>query len=166
MDMAAIHAMIGSLKAATDISKALFDLQTTAEVQSKVIAIQSALLDAQSSALVATNAQFSLQEKVRELESQIKNLSDWGDQVKRYTLANPWRGPAQVYALKKDQANGEEPHLLCPNCFHNKKRVILNPMPDKNSFISMVCPACKSTCDTGYRGIGAPKFAEEYNSED
>lgn len=166
MDMAAIHAMMGSLKAATDISKALFDLQTTAEVQSKVIAIQSALLDAQSNALDATNAQFALQEKVRELESQIKHLADWGDQVKRYTLANPWRGAAQAYALKKDQANGEEPHLLCPNCFHSKKRVILNPVSDKNAFISMVCPSCKSTCDTGYRTIGAPKFAEEYKREE
>lgn len=117
MDINAVQAMMGSLKAATDISKALFDLKTTAEVQSKVIDIQRALLAAQSSALEATNSQFALQERVRELESQLKNFEDWGQQEQRYRLANPWRGPAQVYALKKDHAHGEQPHFLCANCY-------------------------------------------------
>lgn len=165
MDMTAIQAMMGSLKAATDISKAIFDLQTTAEVQGKVIAMQSALLAAQSSALEATNAQFLLQEKVRDLESQIKGFQDWGEEKKRYSLVSPWQGPAQAYALKKEQADGEEPHLLCPNCFHNRKRVILNPISTKEAYINMVCPACKSNCDTGYRRVGNAKYAEEYATE-
>lgn len=160
MDMTAVQAMMGSLKAATDISKALFDLKTTAEVQSKVIDIQSALLAAQSSALEATNAQFSLQERVRELEVQLKSFEDWGNQQQRYSLANPWRGAAQVYALKKEYAEGEEPHFLCTNCFHNRKRVILNPS-NKDGWVYMVCPTCKSACATGFRGIGAPKYAED-----
>ena len=160
MDMTAVQAMMGSLKAATDISKALFDLKTTAEVQSKVIEIQSALLSAQSSALEATNAQFSLKERVRELEAQIKSYEDWGNQQQRYLLANPWRGAAQVYALKKVHAEGEEPNFLCTNCFHNKKRVILNPSI-KDGLVYMMCPTCKSACATGFRAIGAPKYAED-----
>lgn len=160
MDITAVQAMMGSLKAATDISKALFDLKTTAEVQSKVIDIQRALLAAQSSALEATNAQFMLQECVRELEAQIKGFEDWGNQEQRYALTNPWRGPAQVYALKKEHAQGEEAHFLCTNCFHNRKRVILNPMT-KEGWVYMTCPACKATVATGYRGVGAPKYADE-----
>lgn len=160
MDITAVQAMMGSLKAATDISKALFDLKTTAEVQSKVIEIQRALLAAQSSALEATNAQFELQERVRQLEAQVQGFEDWGEQEQRYALANPWRGPAQVYALKKEKAEGEEAHFLCTNCFHNRKRVILNPA-SKDGWIYMTCPACKATTATGYRGVGAPKYAEE-----
>ncbi|MEN9659185.1 MAG: hypothetical protein RL571_2650 [Pseudomonadota bacterium] len=164
MDMTAVQAMMGSLKAATDISKALFDLRTTAEVQGKVIEIQNALLSAQSSALEATNAQFLLQERVRELEAQIKSFEDWGNQQQRYSLVNPWRGAAQVYALKKEHAEGEEPHFLCTNCFHNKKRVILNPS-SKDGWVYMICPTCKSTCATGFRGVGAPKYAEDCSHE-
>lgn len=160
MDITAVQAMMGSLKAATDISRTLFDLKTTAEVQGKVIDIQSALLAAQSSALEATNAQFALQERVRELESQLKNFEEWGQQEQRYTLTNPWRGPAQVYALKKEHANGEGPHFLCTNCFHNRKRVILNPL-SKDGWVHMVCPACKSDVTTGFRAVGAPKYAED-----
>ena len=160
MDISAVQAMMGSLKAATDISKALFDLKTTTEVQSKVIDIQSALLAAQSSALEATNAQFHLQERVRELESQLKKYEDWGQQEQRYALVNPWRGPAQVYALKKEHAQGEEPHFLCTNCFHSKKRVILNPS-SKDGWVHMVCPTCKSDRTTGFRGVGAAKYVED-----
>lgn len=164
MDITAVQSMMSSLKAATDVAKALFDLKTTADVQSKVIEIQSALLSAQSSALAATNAQFELQEKVRTLEAQLKNFDDWNDQKERYSLANPWKGAAQVYALKKERAEGQQPHYLCANCFHARKRVILNPT-NNNSFVYMVCPSCKGSSATGYRGIGQPKFAEDCANE-
>ena len=44
MDINAVQAIMGSLKAANDISKALFDLKITAEVQSKVIDIKEPYL--------------------------------------------------------------------------------------------------------------------------
>lgn len=164
MDYSAIQGMMASLKAATDISKALFDLKVTAEIQGKVIELQSALMSAQSSALEATTSQYTLQDRVRELESQVRDLQDWGEQKARYTLICPWRGPAQVYALKKEHAEGEPPHYLCTNCFHNSKRVILNPQ-SKDGWVHLACPNCKSDLSTGYRGVSAPKYAEEVGGE-
>lgn len=164
MDFSAIQGMMASLKAATDISKALFDLKVTSEVQSKVIELQSALMSTQSSALEAINAQYMLQERVRELESQLRENQDWGDQEKRYALVSPWQGPAQVYALKKDSAGQEQAHYLCTNCFHVRKRVILNPT-NKDSWVYLVCPSCKSSVSSGYRSIGAPQYAEELGNE-
>ena len=128
MDLIAIQSAISSLKTAVDISKSLLELKSTAEIQSKVIELQSALLEAQKSALSATTAQFELQEKVKDLETQLKAVGDWENQKRRYALIAPWRGAAQAYALKRAYAKGEEPHLLCANCFHNAKRVILNPI--------------------------------------
>lgn len=164
MDFSAIQGMMASLKAATDISKALFELKVTSEVQGKVIELQSALMSAQSSALEATNAQYSLQERVRELESQLRSFQDWGDQEKRYALVSPWKGPAQVYALKKESASEERAHYLCTNCFHARKRIILNPT-NKDGWVYLACPSCKSSISTGYRGIGAPKYADDLASE-
>ena len=164
MDYSAIQGMMASLKAATDISKALFDLKMTAEIQRKVIELQSALMSAQSSALEATTSQYTLQDRVRELESQVRDLQDWGGQKARYTLVCPWRSPAQAYALKKAQSGGEPPHYLCTNCFHNRKQVILNPL-SKEGWVHLVCPSCKSEVTTGSRGVGPPKYAEEMGSE-
>jgi hypothetical protein len=161
MDITAIQTLIGSLKTAADVAKALFDMKTSADVQSKVSEMQHALLAAKNSALSATTAQFELQEKIRQLEAQIKAFNDWEAQKSRYSLVAPWKGPAQAYALKESQAQGEEPHLLCANCFHSSKRVILNPM-QRDGFIIMGCPSCRATLDTGYRGIGGARYAERY----
>jgi hypothetical protein len=165
MDLTAIQAAISSLQAATGIAKSIVETKSAAEIQSKVIALQSALLEAQNSALTATTSQYELQEKVRSLEAQVKAFNDWGDQAKRYALVNPWRGAAQVYALRKADADGEAAHYLCSNCFHGRKRTIVNPVTDKTGFISMVCPTCRSTVDTGYRGIGKPQYVEDMKTD-
>lgn len=165
MDLSAIQAAITSLKVATDIARNILDTKSAIQIQGKVIELQSALLEAQSYAIAATTSQFELQEKIRSLEEQLKAAYAWGDQEQRYTLVCPWRGPAQVYALRRTNSEGEPAHFLCPNCFHAKKRVILNPVSSKDGWISLSCPSCKATMNTGYRGIGSPKYAEEYEQQ-
>ena len=151
---------ITSLKAAFDISKSILEIKSTTEIQDKVIKLQSALMEAQNSAMSATTAQLELQEKVRTLEEQLRAANEWGDQESRYSLVCPWQGSAQVYALKRSASEGEGPHFLCSNCFHNKRKVILNPSR-KEARTLMACPSCSATMDTGYRRIGPPKYAEE-----
>jgi hypothetical protein len=165
MDVTAIQGLIASLKTAADIAKTIFDLKSTAEVQGKVIEIQSALLAAQNSALSATTAQFELQERVRELEAQQKASTDWDVQKVRYALVAPWGGAAQVYALKESHSEGEKPHFVCTNCFHNRKRIILNPMSNKEGWLLMVCPTCKGSLETGYRGVGPAEYAEKCDGQ-
>lgn len=163
MDLIAIQALIPSLKLAADLSKSLLDIKSKVEIQSKVSEIQSALLAAQNSALSATTAQIELQQKVNELETQLDAIGDWDDQKQRYLLITPFAA-VQAYALKRSFAEGEVAHLLCTNCFHNSKRVILNPT-NKDGFALVVCPSCKASWSTGYRRIGSPKYAEEYSEE-
>ena len=151
---------ITSLKAAFDISKSILEIKSTTEIQDKVIKLQSALMEAQNSAMSATTAQLELQEKVRTLEEQLRAANEWGDQESRYSLVCPWRGSAQVYALKRSASEGKDPHFLCSNCFHNKRKVILNPSR-KEGWTLMACPSCRATMDTGYRRIGPPQYAEE-----
>ncbi len=111
--------------------------------------------------VVSDKRPIRITKKIRELEEKLKNIGDWEHEKGRYALVSPWKGPAQVYALKQAAAEGEDPHFLCTNCFHDKKKVILNPIT-KTGWVHMVCPACKADLATGYRGIGQPKYAEEY----
>lgn len=161
MELLAIQAALTSLKAATDISKSILDFKAGAEIQGKVIELQTALMDAQAAAISATAVQFELREKINTLEGELRAVSDWGDQECRYSLVCPWDGPAQVYALKRSASAGEEPHFLCSHCFLDRKRVILNPRK-RSSWVIMVCPSCNASVDTDYRGIGSPQYAEEY----
>ena len=131
----------------------------------KVIDLQGALLEAQNCALSATASQFELQQKVWELETKLKERGSWEVEKGRYQLVSPWRNSAKTYALKESQSHGEEPHLLCASCFHREVKEILNPIKSKEGWIQMVCPKCRSTMDTGFRGIGSPTYAERYAKE-
>ena len=148
-----------SLKDVIDIAQSILESKSRTEIQDKVTKLQSALMKAQNSAVAATTAQLELQEKVRTLEEQRRAANEWGDQESRYSLVCPWEGTAQVYALKRSASEGENPHFLCSNCFHNKRKVILNPIK-KDGWILMACPSCRATIHTGYRGIGPPQYAE------
>lgn len=166
MDLTAIQAAVTSLKVATGIAKSILDTKTTVEIQNKVIEIQSALLEAQASAIAATSAQFELQERVRNLESELKAVRSWGDGAQRYALVSPYRNCGTVYALKASTANGEAPHLLCPNCFSSRRKSFLAPFREnKGGWIALSCSACKLSVSTGYCAIGDPKYAEEYTKQ-
>lgn len=64
MNLTAIQAAITSLKIASKITKNILETKSITEVQSKVIELQTALLEAQDCALSATSAQFELQENL------------------------------------------------------------------------------------------------------
>ena len=164
MDITAIQSTITGLKIATGLIKGILETKNEIEVQGKVIELQAALLEVHTNAISATTAQFELLERVRALEEQLKAFNDWDEQGQRYTLVCPWQDAAQVYALRKANSDGEVPHFLCPNCFHGRHRVIFNQVVDKGNRyrVSLICPSCKAKIDTDYRGIGAPKYAEEY----
>ena len=164
MDMASIQAAMTSLGIAADLTKNFVDIKSTTEAQSKVMEIQGALLEAQSSAFKAMTDLQELHEENKQLKEALAGFSQWGDEKQRYALVNPWYGPAQAYALKKSCSDGEPPHLLCTNCFHNSKRVILNPTK-KDGWKVFNCPVCKASISTGYREVGSAQFAEEYNKD-
>ncbi|MCK5229299.1 MAG: hypothetical protein KAR13_03480 [Desulfobulbaceae bacterium] len=130
---------------------------STIEAQEQIMSLREGALELQEE-------NQELKNRIREIEAKLQSIDDWEIEKEKYVLVSPWKGAAQVYALKQSKSEGAEPHLLCTNCFHGSKKVILNPTK-KDSRVLMVCPSCKATLDTGYRGIGSPTYAEEYTKE-
>ena len=125
---------------------------------------QEQIMSLREGALKLHEENHELKNKIRELEEKLKTKEDWENEKNKYKLVNPQKGPGQVYALKKESAGDEEPHYICTNCFHNKSKIILNPS-NKTRWIVMNCPVCKSSVETGYRGIGAPEYVEDLNNK-
>ncbi len=130
---------------------------STLEAQEQIMSLREGALELQEE-------NHELKSKVRELESKLKEVDDWSNKKEKYALVNPWGGAAQVYAMLKEHSGGEAPHYLCSNCFHNKNKVILNP-GKKDRWVIMVCPTCKATLETGYKGIGNPVYVEDIGDE-
>ncbi|NVK24933.1 MAG: hypothetical protein HWE10_08395 [Gammaproteobacteria bacterium] len=127
------------------------------------IEAQEQIMDLREGALELQEENYELKEKIRDLEAKLKATEDWSIEKSRYALVNPWRGAAQVYALKESSSDGEQAHFICPNCFQNTTKTILVPVREpKNGDALMNCPACKASINTGYSGIGAAEYAEKF----
>ena len=134
---------IAGLKAAGDIAKGFMELKSMADVQGKVIELQSAILAAQSSALSANAEQAAMVNEISELKEEITNIKAWETQKQRYQLHSPFAG-AVVYALKESMSNSEPPHYICTKCYEDGKRMILQPRVAKDAFTFLACPHCKA----------------------
>jgi len=131
----------------------------TVEAQEQIMALREGALELQEE-------NFSLKEKVMGLEARLQNKNDWESEIARYQLVTPWRGPSSVFALKSSLANDELPHYICPTCFNKGEKIILNPNNEKGGMMVMVCANCKARIDTGYRGVGPAKYAEDHKNEE
>lgn len=119
-----IGAMVASLKAAGDITKAIVGLRDAAAIQGKVIELQGVILSAQGAAMVALGAHATLLEQASLLEKEVAQLKAWDAEKQKYHLSEVATG-CFVYAVKPDSGSAEPMHSLCANCFHDGHKSIL-----------------------------------------
>ena len=144
VDLSAISSGLASLKAATDIAGGLVNLRDTTKFQGAVVELQSKILAAQSD-------QFAMLQRIRELETKMAELQAWEAQKKRYQLRD-YGGNTFAYELKASEANGEPAHRICPVCYEQGRRAILQfDFRTTQAQDKYACHACKSAFDFGIR---------------
>jgi len=124
-ELSAIQAAASSLKTAGEIVKGMIGLKVAADVQAKIIELQSVILAAQSGAMSAQAAQTELLERVRQLENELVRLENWEAEKQRYHLQKFEPG-TYVYVLKEEAVKAGEPiHAICPSCHERGRKFIL-----------------------------------------
>jgi hypothetical protein len=142
MPAAAIAGAASSLQAAGQLVKSLIGLKVTAEVQAKIVELQTAIFDAQGDALTAQSEQFALAQRVRDLEAEVAEAKAWEAEKQRYQLQEFPTG-ALAYVLKPEAANGEPPHRICPNCYQEAHKSILQTTARHSGGELADCLRCK-----------------------
>ncbi len=148
VDVTAIVTAMSGLKAATDIAKGIFDIKSISEVQGKVIELQSVILVAQGSAMAAQSEQYSLQEKVRQLETDLAKLQSWETERDRYQLEELPPG-ILVYRLKPGFENGVPPHRICATCYNRGSKSLLHITDRGNGLTNGKCYSCSFEVQSG-----------------
>jgi hypothetical protein len=119
-----ISGALGGLKAAMDIAKGLNAAADAVAINDAKIALQTAILEAQSGLLAAQEAQTSNLRRIEQLEQEVVSLKDWSRERERYHLVDADRG-ALAYMPKPGMENGEPAHWLCANCFNQGRKSFL-----------------------------------------
>jgi hypothetical protein len=160
VDLMTIQGAVLSLKTASEIAKGFLHLQSMAEVQGKVIDLQSAILAAQSSALAAQSEQSSMIQRVRDLEEEITRIKAWEGEKELCQLVSPWEGATLlVYALKESRKESEPPHWICTKCYDDGRRTILQPSYNSVGYWLLICPTCHAEMNSGVRRTHRPEYA-------
>jgi hypothetical protein len=138
--IAEISAAFASVRAIQDIAKVLLAVRDGAKIEAAVSEINTRLLHAQGSIFAVNEKQQVLLDENRGLRDETAALKNWDQEKSRYELRAIQDGPL-VYCLKADQ--DEPPHSLCPNCFAQARKSILQS--DKllhNMAERLVCYDC------------------------
>lgn len=143
-DMMAISSAATGLQAAGQIVKSLVGLKINSEVQSKVIELQGVIMGAQGDALAAQSEQFSLLQRIRELEEKVAKVEAWNTEKERYELHEFPTGTF-AYLLKADAATSEPPHRVCANCYQDGHKSILQMVRRRHGGELVECHRCKDT---------------------
>lgn len=137
----AISSIASSLASATVLTRAVLGMKIDSEVIAKVSVLQSEIMTAQSAALTSLAERALLMSRVAELEQVLRQTQDWESQAKRYRLTEFPSG-AQVYVLRPDCAEDEPEHRICPKCFEDRKRSIIQTTNRHSGGEVVKCPNC------------------------
>lgn len=122
--IAEINIGYASLKAALDIAKGLNAVADAVALNDAKIGLQGAIIEAQSSLLSAQEAQTVNLKRIDQLEQEIVQLKDWQTEKQRYELKDTGQGTL-AYTLRTGMEDGEPQHWLCPSCFQQGRKSML-----------------------------------------
>jgi hypothetical protein len=142
-DLVSIASAASGLQSVGQIVKSLIGLKISSDVQAKVIEFQGVIMGAQSDALAAQSEQFALLERIRSLEAEVAKAKAWDAEKARYEL-HEFPAGAPAYVLKPDVSKGEPPHRICPKCYNEGHKSLLQVKTKRNRGERVECDRCNS----------------------
>lgn len=147
---------LGSVKTASDIVQTMLKLKTDTAVTAKAIELQSIILDIHPKLLTAQTDYATAARRICELEAEIAKFKDWSHDKERYELYELAPGTL-TYRVKPAMQGGEPTHDLCPKCYQNNVKSILQYSGiSVDSHKTLTCVNCNAIL----KGERIPQFAE------
>jgi hypothetical protein len=119
-----IATALASLKTISDLATLTLKVKVDSAVTEKAIESQTAIITLQNTIMGLQSQYQELLGQNDELKKRLIEIENWEIESKKYALTEIAEG-IFVYSLITDQKNGVPPHWLCPNCYQNKKKSIL-----------------------------------------
>lgn len=148
LDAPAIAGMVSGFKAATELVQLAINSRDAGIIKAKAIELQGQIFAAQANALTAQADQFTLLNRVRDLETEVAELKAWDAEKDKYELTNirppnSPHGKLFAFALKEEIVTGEPAHLFCERCFRDRiKSILQEEMRDPGRILVLFCTRC------------------------
>lgn len=133
-------AAFGVLKSAYEFVRDLRKSNDPTVLRAGVEELTDRLLAAREDALKTSQEFDAMLNENKRLKAEIEKHNAWNEEVKRYVLREVL--PRNYAYILRPEAQGQEPlHLVCPTCFAQGKKRIMQQC----DLLRSICPECKTT---------------------
>ena len=161
VDMQSINGTILGLKTVWNIANGLKSLDQMADFKLKVSDLLDAIMEAREKVVAVNEQQSEMVRRIRELEEEVARMKHWNDEERqRYRMVSIMERGGTAYALKETCKGSEPPHWICPKCYEDGRRSILQPEYDHHR-ANMACYTCKTKIHSKYTEIEAIEYAKD-----
>lgn len=147
MDISMVSSILSSTKAATDIAKGIISLDKGVAVNEKAYELINVILELQQQVMTAQVDYQTLLSAHDEWKKKAEKKIEWAETACNYRL-HAFTPGVFVYAPKEEIELNELPHYLCPKCYGEEKKSILQIKSINVNGTHYECLFCNSSiCD-------------------
>lgn len=140
-----VFAGIGAFKAMMEMARALKDMDNAVSRAEVVISLQEKILAGQT-------AYSDLLQRKDDLEKEVVRMKNWEAEKARYELVALHDG-ALAYAVKEAMRGAEPAHYICPTCYQQDKKSILQGTTWHLGEHSLHCHVCEAKIVHSWRDM-------------
>jgi hypothetical protein len=126
---------ISAFSGLVGMARGMKDMNDSVVRNEAVYALTEKLLDAQQEYAALT-------QKVGELEAKLAAYETWESQKQRYELKEQGHMKILAYTLREGVEPAELPHSICPDCYEQHKRSILQTEARIGGVRVLTCHVC------------------------
>lgn len=152
MDMTSIQAAGAAFKAISDTVKATVALRDNAMIQVHMAALHEHIMSAQAKALEAQQQIYETQRELDSVRNELLSIKSWDAESERYRLRD-FGGQTYAYELQPEKANGEPHHLLCPHCYQQRQKSVLQRTSRHSNQEWFSCHRCSARLPLGAHAV-------------
>ncbi len=143
-EASAFIGLLQSINSAQNILSSLLGLRVSAEVSGKIAEANKHLIEMSERLMAAQAENAALITRIRQLEEVAVQAKRSESALEDYEMKQVGQG-AFVYAVKEGHNICEPPHWLCPDCFSNgHKSILQHDILFSIKSECYLCPRCKT----------------------
>lgn len=119
--VAGAQSLVTFATSALTLSTGLQKLVSGTKAEADVSKLHGVLVSTHQNALVAIRDQMALEREKVQLERKLEAFDRWDNEAAKYVLSSVGDGIV-AFRLKSEANNREPSHLLCPNCFEQRRK--------------------------------------------
>jgi hypothetical protein len=131
------------LDALVDLSQGLLKLRDLTKIGEIVVKFNNEIMATQRAAMAANTQQAAMAEEIGALKARVTELETWDREDKENYELKPLGQGVRAYAIKGAEPNSENAHSICPDCYQQSKKRILQQVTKTPGHADvLVCQTC------------------------